>query len=382
MAKASKSISVPKAQREIYERLTALTDAFCVEHLNEGYAELVRRAVAALCRKRPNPLHSDRPGTWACGVLYALGQINFLFDKDSDPHMRAVELCGHFDISASTGKSKSKQVSEALKIKSFDFRWALPDVIERTGSLFWMMGYNGYLVDAREMPRDVQEIAYERGLIPYIHADKGRSQEQIAARQRILSHYDRYRAINTQHQTRLAANLQNTSVARIAQQIGLVDHPDGLADMALGDMVHALDLALYQLGEDGISAAAHDLEQWSKRLSSDERCVFAAMSGSLFSVFQVTGRHDVAGVRLRDLFSGKKVWVVDHGLEATAVNGLKLAVRLIRPDEFWMTTGATLAVDDRMWQNTIEHFKDEPGKAPHQDSLAEYLFRTKHKIAR
>lgn len=100
MAKAGKSISVPKAQREIYEQLTALTDAFCGEHLNEGYAQLTRRALAALCRKNPNPLNSGRPSTWACGVLYALGQNDFLFDKSSDPHMRAAELCGHFDISA------------------------------------------------------------------------------------------------------------------------------------------------------------------------------------------------------------------------------------------------------------------------------------------
>ena len=69
MTKADKSTIIPKAQREIYERLTAWADEFCVEHLNDGYAELVRRALAALCRKRPNPLHSGRTGTWACGVL-------------------------------------------------------------------------------------------------------------------------------------------------------------------------------------------------------------------------------------------------------------------------------------------------------------------------
>ena len=32
---------------------------------------------------------------------------------------------------------------------------------------------NGMLVDIREMPRDVQVIAYEKGMIPYIPADQG-----------------------------------------------------------------------------------------------------------------------------------------------------------------------------------------------------------------
>jgi len=36
---AKKSKTVPKAQREIYEKITALTDPFCLEHLNEGYRD-------------------------------------------------------------------------------------------------------------------------------------------------------------------------------------------------------------------------------------------------------------------------------------------------------------------------------------------------------
>jgi hypothetical protein len=31
---------------------------------------------------------------------------------------------------------------------------------------------NGLLVDLRDMPREIQEIAFEDGLIPYIPADR------------------------------------------------------------------------------------------------------------------------------------------------------------------------------------------------------------------
>jgi hypothetical protein len=37
--------------------------------------------------------------------------------------------------------------------------------------LVWMAEVNGYLVDLRAMPREVQEIAFEKGLIPYIPDD-------------------------------------------------------------------------------------------------------------------------------------------------------------------------------------------------------------------
>ncbi len=36
----------------------------------------------------------------------------------------------------------------------------------------WMARVDGMLVDLRDMPREVQVIAYEKGLIPYIPADR------------------------------------------------------------------------------------------------------------------------------------------------------------------------------------------------------------------
>ena len=39
-------------------------------------------------------------------------------------------------------------------------------------SFSWMITFNGFIVDARTMPREIQEMTYEKGIIPYIHADK------------------------------------------------------------------------------------------------------------------------------------------------------------------------------------------------------------------
>jgi hypothetical protein len=53
-----------------------------------------------------------------------------------------------------------------LGIQSFDPRWTLPSVTERN-PLVWMAE-----VDLQVMPREVQEIAFEDGLVPYIPADR------------------------------------------------------------------------------------------------------------------------------------------------------------------------------------------------------------------
>ncbi len=84
---------VPEKMRGIYDEIIALTDMVCVGHLSQEYADLSRRMAAALSRKRPSPLASGRPKTWAAGIVYALGQVNFLFDKSQNPHVPARDLC-------------------------------------------------------------------------------------------------------------------------------------------------------------------------------------------------------------------------------------------------------------------------------------------------
>ena len=78
--------SVPKLIQETYDTITALTDGFCQEKLNEEYAEMCRVMTAKLCRKRPSPLASGRANTWAAGIVHAVGTVNFAFDRTQTPH--------------------------------------------------------------------------------------------------------------------------------------------------------------------------------------------------------------------------------------------------------------------------------------------------------
>lgn len=74
---------VPKAMRQVVEEIVGLTDGVCLAILDEEYADLAVRATAKLARKRPSPLVGGRRATWAAGIVYALGQANFLSDPES-----------------------------------------------------------------------------------------------------------------------------------------------------------------------------------------------------------------------------------------------------------------------------------------------------------
>lgn len=164
----AKSIKVPKGSEGKFGALIALTDGFCDEHLDHEYAELARYAIAALCRKRPSPLTNGHPQTWACAVLYALGQINFLSDRSTAPYMAMADLCGHFGIAPSTGGNKAKLVRTALSMHQFDHNWTLPSRLE-SSSLSWLIEVDGLIIDARQLPIEIQAVAVQKGLIPFVY---------------------------------------------------------------------------------------------------------------------------------------------------------------------------------------------------------------------
>lgn len=167
MTKISQSEKVPKHMQGIFDAIVTLTDIFCKTHLDEEYAQLARQATAALCRRRPSPLATGYVETWACGIIYALGSANFLFDKSQTPSMGAGELCAAFRVSKSTGAAKSKKVRDALGMAQLDPRWCRPSKLADNPTV-WMIMVNGLIVDVRHLPRELQEAAYIKGLIPYL----------------------------------------------------------------------------------------------------------------------------------------------------------------------------------------------------------------------
>lgn len=167
MANSKKSETVPKAMEDKFNRIVELTDEFSRQHLNEEYAELIRKATAALCRKRPSPLEKGQAKTWAGGITHAIGMVNFLFDSSQKPHISASNLYQWFGIGASTGQGKSKLVRDTLKMRQLDPDWCLPSRMD-DNPMVWLLSVNGLLMDIRQAPLGAQVEAFRRGLIPYI----------------------------------------------------------------------------------------------------------------------------------------------------------------------------------------------------------------------
>ncbi|MEB3156248.1 MAG: DUF6398 domain-containing protein, partial [Cyanobacteriota bacterium] len=160
---------VPAALRERVDSLLARIDPFCASHLNADYRHLIHLALAALARKRPSPLLTGREPSWAAGVVHAIGSANFLFDPSQTPHCPPKAIYDHFGVASSTALNHSKKVRELLDIGPFAPNWSLPSLLEES-SLPWMLEVDGFILDVRTLPLEVQRQAHALGLIPYVPA--------------------------------------------------------------------------------------------------------------------------------------------------------------------------------------------------------------------
>lgn len=167
---------VPQALRAAFDAAVQITDEVCRRHLTPEYAALARHLTAALARKRPSPLLRGTTQTWACGVVYALGNANFLFDPSQKPHLPARELCALFGVSQSSASAKAREIMRMLGMVPMDPAWCLPSQLQ-DNPLAWMVTINGILVDARTLPRELQEQAWRAGAIPFIPARSGAEAE-------------------------------------------------------------------------------------------------------------------------------------------------------------------------------------------------------------
>lgn len=170
-ASPKKSKAAAGEAHDAIETIAGLVDAFCRENLNDEYATLCRALVDKLARKRPSPLLRGSPNTWACGVVRTIGWVNFLDDRSRQPHLKLTAIDKAFGVAESTGQQKSQLIRKTLRIHQFDHHWTLPSQSD-DNPLIWMLEVNGLLTDIRKCPRGAQEAAFEKGLIPYVPADR------------------------------------------------------------------------------------------------------------------------------------------------------------------------------------------------------------------
>jgi hypothetical protein len=137
--------------------LIEMTAGFCNERLNEEYREVTEKLVLKLSRKRQVPFLSGKMEMWAAAIIYAIGQINFLFDKHSTPYSTRDDIAGYFGQSRSAVSQKAKVIRNLLKLDYFDQHFSIKSVQDQSPYNDLVM-MDGFIVPISSLPPEMQEL--------------------------------------------------------------------------------------------------------------------------------------------------------------------------------------------------------------------------------
>jgi hypothetical protein len=151
--------------KERQEQLLEMTRTFCSQKLNEDYAQLCDKLIKKLGRKRDVPFQRGKPEIWAAAVIYAIGSINFLFDKSFEPYLTPDQICDHFKTKTSTVSNKAREIKDMFNMGYFNPDFSTQRMKENNSMNQYVM-IDGLFMPLDTLPVNLQKMvkeARERG---------------------------------------------------------------------------------------------------------------------------------------------------------------------------------------------------------------------------
>lgn len=156
---------VPQEVQGRFREIVAITDRFCERRLNDEYREVCRRLLTCLCQP-DSRVQRGKPQSWAAGVVYEVGQVNFLTDPSFEPFVKSEEIAKGCGVSVATMHNKGRDIREAFGLTQLDVDFVVPSRLQ-DNPLVWMMELpNGMIVDLRNLPAELRNQLDAAGLLP------------------------------------------------------------------------------------------------------------------------------------------------------------------------------------------------------------------------
>ena len=145
-------------QRE--EKLIELTTNFCEQKLNQNYLHLCEKLIKKMGRKREVPFVRGRLEIWAAAVINAIGTVNFLFDKSTQPYVSAPDICAFFGTNTSTVGQKASLIRDMFNMGYFDSEFSTEEMAEKDPFKNLVM-IDGLIVPIENLPEEYQKMVRE-----------------------------------------------------------------------------------------------------------------------------------------------------------------------------------------------------------------------------
>lgn len=139
------------------EELLEMIRAFCTQKLDDDYYQLCEKLIKKLGRKRDVPFQRGKLEIWAAAVVYAIGSINFLFDKSFEPYMTADQISDYFGTKNSTVSNKAREIKDMFNMWHFSPEFSTQRMTDSNPFNQTVM-VDGFIVPISTLPEDLQQI--------------------------------------------------------------------------------------------------------------------------------------------------------------------------------------------------------------------------------
>ena len=152
------------------EQLIQLVSKFCQDMLDREYEDLAVKLVEKMGRKHDVPFKRGKLDIWASAVIYALAQVNFLFDKSFEPYISADDICNYYNTKKSTVSDKARRIREMFGENKFYSEFSSKSIKEEIPS--YVLNNEGFMV-----PASGSKILFAKA---FMHFEEGKIDEALA----------------------------------------------------------------------------------------------------------------------------------------------------------------------------------------------------------
>lgn len=142
--------------KEKEKKLIEMTTNFCSKELNEEYSNLCQDLIRKMGRKKEIPFKRGQLDIWAASIVYAIGSVNFLFDKSFEPYMAAKQISKIFGTKNSTVSNKARKIRKMFDMVPFDPEFSTQNMKD-SNPINDLVMVDGYIVHISVLPEDLQQ---------------------------------------------------------------------------------------------------------------------------------------------------------------------------------------------------------------------------------
>ena len=161
----------------------------------------------------------------------------------------------------------------------------------------------------------------------------------------VLAKYKRTRSVAVELNNSLLKLIPKKAIENTARKLGLWQ--DGVLVFDIEEHSSVLmDYAIHDCFQDGQNAVERYLVQQPPEPGTDSQAVLEGMRRAFFSIFRVEKVVKSVGAHVLDILGDRQYFLADIGLGDTASEAITLASRVLLFEDFIMTSGAALPVDE------------------------------------